>query len=197
MFAFTVVALLLASYSEAIDTNKIMFQPPPMKNFDLNAWLGPWFYAFRSPPCSWSGANEMTDYESTGRLLKNGVILAKETWRNEICNSLQILVYVKGPGIFTAKDPLGNTFSGTVVVPYTDYKTFTITWGCTKMSALGNKCDDPWINVKTRMIKPGPKIIGQINYHLTRLWGVTVDQLQVVRRQQRCTGMSLGKHGGF
>ncbi|KAL4223715.1 hypothetical protein ACF0H5_017182 [Mactra antiquata] len=186
MYLQTVFMLSIVALSQGVDKTRLWRTPPPMKGFLLNPSLGRWFIQFRSAPCGWEGSSEFRDYETT--LIMDGQnIIARETMRNDVCNTVTSNLYLRSPpGVFTVKDQLGNNWSGSYVIPATDYKTFSITYGCTKVSTMGDKCDDPWLSVKTRMPNPGPKVVAMINDALMSLWGITVDHLQQVQHQQSC-----------
>ena len=72
-----------------------------------------------------------------------------------------------------------------VIVVATDYKRFSISWGCTKWSAFDRTCDDPWLSVKTRKRKVSASVLQQIDAALQQLFGVSVNELTKTKHGQR------------
>ncbi|KAL4234549.1 hypothetical protein ACF0H5_006190 [Mactra antiquata] len=187
--------LSFVAFAYGLETTRLWQQPPPMKGFNIMPFLGRWFVQFRKAPCSWAASNEFTDFETYMTRPNKNTILIKETSRNEICNSATSLLYPgKQPGVFVVKDPLGDNMSGSYVVVATDYKSWSLTYGCTKMSVSGNKCQDPWLSVKTRMPHPKPVVLAQIDKAMWDLWRAALTDLQPVRHRQSCNsgGMKQG-----
>lgn len=80
---------------------------------------------------------------------------------------------------------LGDSFSGRLAVAATDYKTFVIYWGCTKMSSFGDRCEDPWISIATRNRFPSPKVVNIIENILRARWGIFLGELQRISHTAR------------
>ncbi|KAL4231958.1 hypothetical protein ACF0H5_009535 [Mactra antiquata] len=188
MALFWIITLVLVTLSHGFDRTRLWKIPPPMKGFQIQPALGRWYYQFRIAPCSWSGSNEFTDYEVLMTLQGKSTIVFSRTMRNDgICNTVTSKAYLTSqPGVINIKDPLGNNFSGLQIFTATDYKTFSITYTCTKKSVSGDKCDDAMVNVRTRMRKPGLQVIQRINNALMQLWGVTLEQFQRVLHSKPC-----------
>ncbi|KAL4232235.1 hypothetical protein ACF0H5_009809 [Mactra antiquata] len=179
-------ALMVIAVANGMDETKLWRLPPPMKGFQWEKALGRWYYQFRKAPCSWSGSNELTDYEMfISKRSKNSLWFAL-TMRNGVCNTINHSPIIVSPGVHTTKDPTGGGFSGVYVQVAGDYKTFMIVYGCTKMSVFGDKCDDASITVSTRMRFPDKKVISMINDALMQLWRITVNDLQRVKHIQPC-----------
>ncbi|KAL4232269.1 hypothetical protein ACF0H5_009843 [Mactra antiquata] len=176
---YLVCGLIISSliFVNGFDQTKLWKIPPPMKNYHVPSGLGRWYYQFNQAACSWSGSREYSDYEIFLEPESKNSLLFTLTMRNEFCNTIKGRSYIIAPGVFTAKDTVGNNFSGTYTVVAEDPKTFSISYGCTKMSVLGDKCDDASLKIKTRMPFPSKKVIAQINRELKRIWGITVNDL--------------------
>lgn len=67
----------------------------------------------------------------------------------------------------------------------TDYKTFVIHWSCIKMSAMGDRCEDPYISIATRKRFPSPMVINMIETILRTRWGISIMELQKVSHSKR------------
>ncbi|KAL4231341.1 hypothetical protein ACF0H5_008920 [Mactra antiquata] len=188
MLLLWTTAFTLINLSNGIDETKLWTFPQAMKDFDWQQNLGRWYYQFRKVPCSWSGSDEFTDYEAfIIRENKHTLLLTLTMRNNEICNSIAHRATFKSNlGILKIKEPLGIGFSGIYFLVAGDYTTFGITYGCTKLSVFGDKCDDASITVRTRMRFPDKKVIAMINDELMRLWGITVDDLQRVKHIKSC-----------
>ncbi|KAL4233793.1 hypothetical protein ACF0H5_008471 [Mactra antiquata] len=170
-----------------MDRTKLWRIPPPMKGFQLKPALGQWFVQFRAAPCSWEGSNEFQDYELYTAPVDKNTLSATLTMRNGVCNTISAPIYLTSePGVMLVKDPVGNNFSGKLIYPATDYKSFAFYYVCTKMSVFGDKCDDAMLCVHTRMRKPSGKTVAKINDALIRIFGVTVNQLQRVIHTKSC-----------
>ena len=79
----------------------------------------------------------------------------------------------------------GDNWSGVIMVVATDYKSFSISWGCTKWSAFDGTCDDPWLSVKTRKMKVSASVLQQIDAALQNLYGVSVNELTKTKHGKR------------
>ncbi|KAL4231339.1 hypothetical protein ACF0H5_008918 [Mactra antiquata] len=185
MFLWT-FALMVISVAKGMDETKLWRIPPPIKGFLWEPSSGRWYYQFRKSPCSWSGSNEFTDYEMLLRTEGKNSMLMTLTMRNGVCNSANHRMIFMSPGVYTTKDLLGGSFSGTYIYVAGYYKTFFIVYGCTKMSVLGDKCEDASIDVRTRIRYPDKAVIAMINDALLQLWGITVDELQRVKHIESC-----------
>ncbi|XP_053403528.1 uncharacterized protein LOC123543599 isoform X2 [Mercenaria mercenaria] len=170
------------------DVKEVLKIPPaPMPGFNLLPWLGPWFYQYHKAPCSWAVSEEFTDYTQITELEGTNVI-NHDTMRNRgVCNSVTSIMSVTGPGEFTGKDLVGNNWSGTLIVVATDYKSFSISWGCTKMSVFDNRCEDPYAYVKTRQRKPPARVLRRIEMILRDIWGISVRQLTRILHGRPCS----------
>ena len=75
----------------------------------------------------------------------------------------------------------------------TDYKRFSITWGCTRWAAFDGVCDDPWIAVKTRRKYVSTGVLRRINAALQTLFGISASELTKTKHENRkyfyCTDM--------
>ncbi|KAL4231402.1 hypothetical protein ACF0H5_008981 [Mactra antiquata] len=174
---FFIVFICTICYS--IDITKLQKIPQPMKGFQEKLILGRWFFQFRKPPCNWPGSDQLSDFELTISNKDKKRLLFTNFARNDgLCTMFPSNAY-KGttPGTYLVKDPLGDKFSGYMVIPATDYKTFLVGYVCIKMSTFGDKCDDVLIAVRTRMVHPDKAVVARINFVLMHLWGITVDEL--------------------
>ncbi|XP_060565316.1 uncharacterized protein LOC132724464, partial [Ruditapes philippinarum] len=152
-------------------------QPPPMPGFNLNAWLGPWSFHFLKAPCSWAIAEEFTDYT---QLLEPGdnLVLHHETMRSRnFCNSMTSVLSIEDPGRFYGKDLVGDNWSGKYIVVATDYRGFSIDWGCTKWSPFDQMCDDPYVFIKTRQRQLPQIVQSRIEYALQNIFGISTKEL--------------------
>ncbi|KAL4231340.1 hypothetical protein ACF0H5_008919 [Mactra antiquata] len=179
-------ALMLITVAKGMDETKLWRIPPPMKGHQWETFLGRWYYQFRKSACSWSGSNEFTDYGALITRESKNTIWFTLTMRNGICNTINHRGILISPGVYTTKDPTGGSFSGTYIIVAGDSKTFGISYGCTKMSVLGDKCEDASIAVRTRIRYPDKAVIAMINDALLQLWGITVDELQRVKHIESC-----------
>ena len=80
---------------------------------------------------------------------------------------------------------LGDNWSGMMIVVATDYKRFSIIWGCTKWSQLDQRCDDPWLYVKTRQLKVFPDLLASIDSILQSVFGLSLNELNKIRHGSR------------
>ncbi|XP_045202159.2 uncharacterized protein LOC123555630 [Mercenaria mercenaria] len=161
--------------------------PLPMPGFNLQAWSGRWFFQYHKAPCSWAISEKFSDYTQFTELHGN-VALYHETMRNhDLCNSVTSSLRITGPGVFIGNDPVGDNWSGKVIVVDTDYKTYCITWGCTKWSAFYNTCEDPWIYIKTRQMNPHRGVLRRIEMALYKLWGISINQLTRITHGRPCS----------
>ncbi|KAL4217386.1 hypothetical protein ACF0H5_023837 [Mactra antiquata] len=87
--------------------------------------------------------------------------------------------YVKSPPVvFLNKDTFGNNLSGQAVVTATDYK--ILLNGVEQNFLFGEKCDDPFVVVLTRVPKPTQFTVACINKVLMKTWGLTIRDLDTV-----------------
>ncbi|KAL4233796.1 hypothetical protein ACF0H5_008474 [Mactra antiquata] len=186
MLRVLILSIIIAC-SHGIDRTKLWKIPSPMKGFQLQYALGRWFVQYRVAPCSWEGSNEFQDYELFDSLVSKNFMSVIFTMRNGVCNTINASAFLTSqPGVIMLKDPLGNNFSGKLIYLATDYMSFKIIYICTRMSVLGDKCNDAGLSVYTRMVKPDGKTIAKINAVLMKMYGVTVDQLQRVIHSKSC-----------
>ncbi|KAL4223555.1 hypothetical protein ACF0H5_017025 [Mactra antiquata] len=180
------VTLILLSVVvvNGLESSRLWNIPSPVNGFRIQPLLGRWFVQYRKAPCTWGGSNEFSDYETTFQLDGKHNLFTTMSMRNDVCNTINSRAFMQSPGVYIIKDPLGNNFSGKLVFAATDYKTYHITYLCTKMSVLGEKCDDTSLSVKTRVPHPDHKIIARINHALNQMWGISVDHLQRVNHLQ-------------
>jgi hypothetical protein len=59
----------------------------------------------------------------------------------------------------------------------TDYKGFSIEWGCAKWSTFDQTCADPWLYVKTRQLKLSQGVLGIIESALQNIFGISLNEL--------------------
>ncbi|KAL4221781.1 hypothetical protein ACF0H5_020035 [Mactra antiquata] len=175
---WVIVTIIVAS-ANGMDNTKLWKIPPPRVLWHQNPGL--WYVQFQSVACSWSGGRELTDMEVFVRPETKTNLLFSFESRNGLCNKINFMVYLTSQiGLYKIKDPVGSGFTGVYVLPAGDNKSFLISYGCTKMSVFGDKCDDGSIYVMTRMRYPDKKVITKINKALVQLWGITVKELQRV-----------------
>ncbi|KAL4232268.1 hypothetical protein ACF0H5_009842 [Mactra antiquata] len=199
MMSFLCVVLLstLTTWTivHGMDETVLATIPVPMKKFDLSQSLGRWYYQFQKAPCSWSGSSEFSDYEIFLSAENSKSILFTLTMRIDICNQITGRAFINPqPGVFRSKDSIGNVFSGLYVIVAEDPKTYSIVYGCTKLSAFGNKCEDASITVKTRVPFPNKKIIAQIYNVLMAVWGISIHDLQRVPFRESCVKQQRTKY---
>ncbi|XP_053394394.1 uncharacterized protein LOC128555612 [Mercenaria mercenaria] len=194
LYLFSVIYVFLAYANGNGVKEKLQIIPPSMPSFNEMASLGRWFQQFRVTGCHYSSSDRFTYYEQN--LVKFGKALHSfDTWRNDICNTLTTRYFTTGPGVYTVKDAIGAIWSGLAIIPATDYKTFKILYGCTKISALGNRCDDPRLQVFTRAPKPGKRLMAQIDYVLRGLFGITISELPRIRQLEPCPSFRENTRG--
>lgn len=172
---------------------RIQLTPPPMPGFNTMAYMGRWFMAFRKAPCSWSGSSYFSDYEQNVFPEGGNSLLMTLNWRkNGLCNGVTSRALFKQPGLFTFIDNMGDNLSGKIIVVATDYKNFVVHWGCTKMSATGTICEDPWLSTGTRIPGPPPGVVAMIENVLQSMWGVSVGELTKYSNKMPC-GPKIGQ----
>ncbi|XP_045202162.2 uncharacterized protein LOC123555633 [Mercenaria mercenaria] len=170
------------------DVKEILKIPPaPMPGFNLLPWLGPWFYQYHKAPCSWAMSEEFTDFTHIMELEGTNVILQDTMRSRGLCNSVTSILSVTGPGEFLGKDLVGINWSGPLIVVATDYKSFSVDWGCTKMSVFDNRCEDPYVYINTRQRKPSARVLRRIEMALRDVWGISVRQLTKILHGRPCS----------
>ncbi|KAL4233792.1 hypothetical protein ACF0H5_008470 [Mactra antiquata] len=184
MLWFWILSVL--ALTEGIDRTKLWTVPKPMNGLNPQGLLGHWFVQYRISPHSWPGSDELTDYEINLTHAGKNTMMMTLTMRKDVCNTIHAKMYIKPGGVMTLTDPIGNAFSGLVVIPKVYYDSFCIFYICTRMNVQGKKCDDALVSIETRMPLPNKDVIARINQALISLWGTTVDQLTPVRRKQSC-----------
>ncbi|KAL4231401.1 hypothetical protein ACF0H5_008980 [Mactra antiquata] len=187
---FEVSFFILCTFATGygIDNTKFWKIPKPVKGFEDRLVLGRWFFQFRKAPCTWSGSSEFKDYETLISIYDKKIVMFTNFVRNDgLCTMFPSKGYKSTvPGTLVVKDPLGDKYSGLLVFPATDYKTYLITYVCVKMSTFGEKCDDALISIRTRMVHPDKTVIARINFVLMQLWGITVDELVRIQHGKSC-----------
>ncbi|XP_045159288.2 uncharacterized protein LOC123524838 [Mercenaria mercenaria] len=192
---FFLVCVFLANASGNSVKEKLQIIPAPMPGFNERATLGRWFQQFRMTGCGYSSSDRFTYYEQDLRPFGDA-LHSFDTWRNGICNTLTTRYLRTGPGVYTVKDPIGAIWSGTAIVAASDYKTFKIVYGCSKISTMGDRCDDPWLQVFTRSPKPGKRTIARIDYVLRGLFDISISELPRIRQVRPCSPIGGGKKLG-
>ena len=59
----------------------------------------------------------------------------------------------------------------------TDYKEFSINWGCTKWSMFDQMCEDPWLSIKTRTPIMSKFLFKRIEAALQNIFGISTFEL--------------------
>ncbi|XP_060562434.1 uncharacterized protein LOC132722049 [Ruditapes philippinarum] len=165
---------------------RLSVQPPPMPGFNLKAYLGQWFYQFHKAPCNWAIAEEFTDYSQIFVPVGN-IFMNYESMRNrDLCNTMNSVFSVTGPGQFSGKDLIGDNWSGKIKIVATDYNGFAINWGCTRWSTFDQTCADPWLYVKTRQVKLSKGVLGRIESALQNIFGISLNELSRIPHGRPC-----------
>ncbi|XP_060598768.1 uncharacterized protein LOC132752427 [Ruditapes philippinarum] len=95
-----------------------------------------------------------------------------------MCNTLSTMYYPTNTrGVFKIKDPIGSIWSGIAVNVAVDGKRYKIFYGCPKMPAIDDRCDDPFLNIYTRMPKPDPLTLAEIDSILRKAFGFSLASL--------------------
>ncbi|KAL4229599.1 hypothetical protein ACF0H5_012637 [Mactra antiquata] len=175
-----------------VDGLKVLSNTPqPMTGLLIPKMLGQWFAVHRKPPCTWSGSKEFVNLGIFFKYEGKDTISSQITWGDEFCNKVFAKDFMESPpGVLLKKDSFGDNISGKAVIIATDYKTYLIKWGCTKFSVFGEKCDDPYVVVLTRVPKPTKFTLANINVVLSKTWGLTIKDLDMVL--QTGTGACYG-----
>ncbi|KAL4232142.1 hypothetical protein ACF0H5_009717 [Mactra antiquata] len=188
MNIFWLTFLCLFVFTDGVDQRRLEKIPPVMKGFNVQGIYGTWYAAFRVAPCGWSKSGDFEDYQL--EFLDGGAkrMLVNLWARNTICSAFSGIAFATSvPGIYKIEDPIGDKFSGTFINVATDYKTFLIDYICTKMSLMGDKCDDALLNVMTRVPNYMSKdAVYHVNNILMSTWGLTLDQMPRMKQQQSC-----------
>ncbi|XP_060600014.1 uncharacterized protein LOC132753517 isoform X1 [Ruditapes philippinarum] len=187
MLLFICVAIFSIAYGNDVK-QRLQRIPPPVPFFNEDASLGRWFVQARLAGCGYSSSDTISDFSQLLSREGSGALISYETWRNGgLCNTLASrFIRQNVPGVYTVKDPIGALWSGTVINVAIDYKRFKILYGCVKMSVVGNLCDDPFLNVYTRMPMPNPGTLSVIDSALRNIFGISLASLPRTPHGMKC-----------
>ncbi|XP_045201240.2 uncharacterized protein LOC123554889 [Mercenaria mercenaria] len=191
--ALVVLAFLAFTYGQLYwesspdVTERLKIPPVPMPGFNLLPWLGQWFYQYLKVPCSWAIAAEFTDFTHFTEVEGQNVINHDAMRNRGVCNTVTSIFSITGPGEFIGKDVVGNNWSGRLIVVATDYKSFSVTWGCTKMSEFDNRCEDSYVFIKTRQLRTSARVLRRIDMVLRDLWGISARRLTKMPHGRPCS----------